>query len=685
MVGKKYKPLFDYYLKEDVRNKENLYTIVTADFVSTEDGTGVVHIAPAFGDDDMNLGKEKDLSFIQHVGMNGVIKEGNGEFSGMHVKPEEDVQKTDVEIIKYLAKKGLLFDKEKYEHSYPHCWRCETPLINYATSSWFVKVTALKDKLLKNAKKINWTPGHLKDGRFGQWLEGSRDWAISRTRYWGNTMPVWKCDTCSEMKVFGSLEELNEAGGKKVTDLHKHIVDEVKFKCKCGGEMTRIPEVLDCWFESGSMPYGQMHYPFENQEKFEANFPAEYIAEGVDQTRAWFYVLHVLSTALFDKPAYKNVIANGIILAEDGKKMSKRLNNYPDPMELVGKYGADSLRYYLSTASVMRAEDLCFSEKGVDEVYKKVILITQNVLSFYKMFGEGGLGDKGGKGDNSHNVLDQWVVAMVEKMTKEVTENMETYDLVKSAKPIGEFINELSTWYIRRSRDRFKSEDENERNQAISTLRFVLERLSLVMAPFMPLMAENIWLELGNEGSVHLQDWPKAGKVSEKLLKEMEVARQFVELGLAARDEAGIKVRQPLQSLQYNGKDLGKDLEMIMADELNVKEVNSVKDVKGKSLAIKEGGDLKVGIETELTDELKQEGLLRELTRNINSLRRKKGLTRDDMVKLTYSTDGTELKKLFNNSDLVEQLKQNTRLTSVAEGGGDEEMKVNDEVMKISL
>jgi len=679
LIGKKYKPLFDYYLDQDVPNKENLYTIIDADFVSTEDGTGVVHLAPAFGEDDMRVGQEKNLSFIQHVGMDGKIKEGNGEFSGLSVKPEGDVQKTDVEIVKYLANKGLLFAKEKYEHSYPHCWRCDTPLINYATSSWFIKVTAIKEKLLKNAKDINWTPAYLKEGRFGQWLENARDWAISRSRYWGNTMPVWRCDSCDEVKVFGSSAELVEASGQEVTDLHKHIVDKITLKCKCGGEMKRIPEVLDCWFESGSMPYGQMHYPFENKEKFEANFPAEFIAEGVDQTTAWFYVLHVLSTALFDKPAYKNVIANGIVLAEDGQKMSKRKQNYPDPSEIFEKYGADALRYYMLTSPVMRAEDFCFSEKGVDDVYKKVIIIMQNVLSFYQMFADGSVQSN----EKSKNILDQWVISKLNETHAEVDKYMRVYDLPRATKPIGEFITELSTWYVRRSRDRFKSEEKSE---ALTTLKYVLEKLSLIMAPFMPLLAEYVWQELGNKESVHLQDWPIIEKFDETVLKDMILVRQVVELGLSARDEKVIKVRQPLQSVKYQIKKFSDQLEQIIADELNVKEVQSVENLEEQAdQVIKQISNIKVGLSVSLTDELKQEGLVRELTRQINSLRRKQGLTITDTVKLVYSTEGIELKKMFANSDLVEQLKKNTLLSAVEVGVGENEVKINDEAVSISL
>ncbi|EKE18565.1 MAG: hypothetical protein ACD_9C00293G0001, partial [uncultured bacterium] len=340
LIGKKYKPVFDYYNNPETENFENGWKIVGGSFVGAEDGTGIVHIAPAFGEDDLNLGKENNLPFIQHVGMNGIIKPEATDFAGLNVKPSDDRSSTDVEIIKYLAKKGTLFAKEKYEHSYPHCWRCDTPLMNYATSSWFVKVSEIKSDAIELAKEIHWSPENIKEGRFGKWLEGARDWSISRQRFWASVIPVWKCE-CGEIKVFGSVGELEAASGQEIDDLHKHVVDKIVFPCtKCNAQMQRVPDVLDTWFDSGSMPYAQQHYPFENTEKFDQNFPAEFIAEGVDQTRAWFYYLHIIATAIKRSPAFKNVIVNGIVLAEDGKKMAKKLKNYPDPMLMFDKYGA---------------------------------------------------------------------------------------------------------------------------------------------------------------------------------------------------------------------------------------------------------------------------------------------------------------------------------------------------------
>jgi len=681
LVGKKYVPLFDYYKDADLINKKNIYIIESADFVSTEDGTGVVHIAPAFGEDDMRLGQEKKLSFIQHVGQDGRFTADVKDFAGMEVKPKEDPTSTDVEILKHLTAKGLIFSKEKYAHSYPFCWRCESPLLNYATSSWFVKVAEQKDALLKNAEGINWVPDHLKEGRFGQWLEGARDWSISRSRYWGTPLPVWKCE-CGAVKVIGSKKELEEFGGVKVEDLHKHFVDKIEMPCeKCGAKMKRISEVLDCWFESGSMPYAQMHYPFENKEKFEQNFPAEFIAEGVDQCRCWFYVLHVLSTSLFNKKGYKNVVVNGILLAEDGQKMSKSKKNYPDPMLVVDKYGADALRFYLTSASVMRAEDLCFSEKGVDEVYKKVVLILMNVLNFYKMY-ESRVDVKA----KSENVLDQWLMTKTNLLIQEVSEKMEAYELTKAARPIADYIDELSTWYVRRSRDRFK--EESEISPAGATLRQALEKLSLVLAPFMPYLAEHIWQTLGNKDSVHLQDWPEVDKkaIDKKILEDMSRVREIVELGLAARDEAKVKVRQPLQYIRYEAKELNKEFEKIIAEELNVKEVKWTEGIIPKpGRMMKESGDLKVALNLEITEELKWEGLVREITRQINNLRKEAGFTIDDKADLVYSTESEQLKEFFTKENFVEQLKKATLLASIIVGEGMNEVKVNEEKLKISL
>jgi isoleucyl-tRNA synthetase len=633
LEGKKYKPLFDYFLNADLKNKENLYTIQLANFVTIEDGTGVVHIAPAFGEDDMNLGKEKKLPLIQHVKMNGQIINEVTDFKGMEVKPKDGPQSTDAKIIEFLEKKNLVFKSEKFAHSYPYCYRCDSPLLNYATSSLFVKITEIKGKLLNAAKNISWVPAHIKEGRFGNWLEGARDWSISRQRFWGSVIPIWVCDKCGEKKVIGSIEELKKLSNREITDLHKHFVDKITFNCECGGIMKRVSDVLDCWFESGSMPYGQVHYPFENKEKFEKNFPAKFIAEGADQTRAWFYYLHVLATAIKNKEAFKNVIVNGIVLAENGKKMSKKLNNYPDPMEIFEKYGADAIRYYLAVSPVMKAEDLCFSEKAVDEVVKKVLMLILNVLSFYKLYEEKSIKSS----SRSRSILDKWIISKTESLKQEITDGYEKYDINLATRPIEGFVGELSTWYLRRSRERIKSNKKSEKKNAIQTLSYVLLELSKVIAPAMPFIADYLHHELRGGGqSVHLKDWPRINKnlINKKLEEKMELIRQICSQALQKRVEAGIKVRQPLLELKIPRYRLEKQLVNLIKDEVNVKDIAF--DVK-----LKEG----VILNTVMTDELKEEGLIRDFVRQVQALRKENGLTPKDKIRVIFGN--TELEKLI--------------------------------------
>ena len=660
LVDRKYQPLFPYFNKSKLPRRKNAFTVYAADFVTTEEGTGVVHIAPGFGEDDLNLGREKKLPLITHVTVDGHFTPEVKDFAGLPVKPIDDPKSTDKKIVDFLQARDSLFATSEFSHSYPHCWRCETPLLNYATESWFVKVTKIKTKAIKLAQKIGWTPEHIKEGRFGKWLEGARDWSISRQRFWASVMPIWQCDqACGEQIVFGSAAELEAASGQTVADLHKHVVDLVTFACKkCGGIMRRVPDVLDTWFDSGSMPYAQMHYPFENQERFEKNFPAEFIAEGVDQTRAWFYYLHVLATALKKKPAFKNVIVNGIVLAEDGKKMSKKLNNYPDPNVVLETYGADALRYYLLSSPVMEAESINFSETGVKEAQQQTVNLLENVLSFYLLFAK----DLPAGQPKSKHPLDRWIVARLHQLIAQATEAMEDYDLVHAVRPIQGFIGDLSRWYVRRSRDRFKAGDK----AAVRTLGYVLAELAKVIAPFMPFIAESIYqqLQLGEPAStakrgesVHLDAWPKAGKrlINPELLAQMEQARTIVERGLAARALAGIKIRQPLQRFCSEAVEkLPPELVEIVCDELNVKEV-----VQGPE-----------ALDTTITDALKLEGLSREVIRQLNQLRKETGLTIDDKVVL-YQTGLDELFTQFGK-----EIKQATGATKVTPGEAEKMVEV---------
>ena len=642
-------------MDEIIKFKNNAYKIYSADFVTAEDGTGIVHIAPAFGEDDMKLGKENNLPFVQHVGMDGVFDEDlsvdSNKFKGLNVKPLDDHMATDVEIIKYLAGHNLLFSKAKYEHSYPHCWRCDTPLINYATSSWFVAITKIKAQLLENAQEINWSPDYLKNGRFGNWLEGARDWSISRQRFWASAIPIWECE-CGERLVIGSVKELENLSGQKITDIHKDKVDKIKLKCpKCKQEMTRIPDVLDCWFESGSMPYAQLHYPFENKEKFEDNFPAQFIAEGIDQTRAWFYYLHAIAGGVKGSRAFNNVIANGIVLAEDGKKMSKKLQNYPDPMFVLEKYGADALRSYLLASPVMLSENLNFSEKGVEEALRKNIMLLWNVYKFYEMYADKTTIGDIELGKKSDNVLDLWVIAKLNVLIDDVATAMEKYNLVKAMRPITEFIDELSTWYLRRSRDRFKDEAGDDKNKALETIRYVMGKLAIVIAPFMPFMAENLWQRVSGynfqdgEKSVHLEKWLEIekGDGDAAILEKMALVRQAAELGLAKRDEAKIKIRQMLNKAiikSPEAKILNEQGYLdLLKDELNVKEIKW------------QAGDsdiLSAELDLEITPELKQEGLKRDLVRFINMLRKDFNLSLNDRAKAYIGSDSEEIKTLLN-------------------------------------
>lgn len=687
LAGLEYEPLFSYFA-----DTPKAFRVVSAEFVSTEDGTGVVHIAPAFGEDDYKIGEKEGLSLVQHVTMEGKFIPAVTDFPNMDVKPKDDPTRTDVEVIKWLAHNNKLFSKEKIEHSYPHCWRCDTPLLNYATSSWFVKVTELKDQLLKNNEGIHWVPGHIKEGRFGKWLEGARDWAISRNRYWGTPLPIWESED-GDVICVGSAAELEELSGQKVTDLHKHIIDKYVIK-KDGKEYHRISEILDVWFESGSMPYGQMHYPFENKKKFETGFPAEFIAEGQDQTRGWFYTLHVLATALTSgkkpsipvkksEPAFKNVIVNGIVLAEDGKKMSKRLKNYPEPNIVLEKYGADAMRYYLVTSPVMAAESLNFSEAGVREMYNKVINTVWNILEFYKMYAtDKKVEDKAKK---ESNVLDKWILSKLQLLVKDSTKGMENYELVNASRSILDFVTELSQWYVRRSRDRFKGDECADKKSAIDTLGYVLLTLSKVMAPFTPFIAEKIYLTLGGEKeSVHLDEWPGVNEkmIDKKLMDEMDFARKVVEVGLAIRAEKGIKVRQPLSRLVLS-EALSKDLFAIIADELNVKKVEIGRTEAGENFVIKEDSNVNVGLDILITEELKKEGIVRELVRTINQMRKDQKLTINDTVVIKYDTNDDLLNSVF--TDYKDEIMKSVLAEKIEAGTEGEEVEIGGGKLKLSV
>lgn len=632
LVGKAYKPLFDYYAKDlNLKNRQNGWKVYIADFITANDGTGIAHEAPTFGADDWALLKKVDLPFVQHIKMDGIFKPETGEFAGVDLKPRakdkpEEIREADLTMVKALEQKGLVFSYEKYEHAYPHCWRCDTALLNYATSSWFVAVEKIKPRLLKAAKKITWVPEHIKEGRFGQWLAGARDWSISRQRFWANTIPVWRCETCKKEHVFASAEELKKASGVLVTDLHKDIVDGVVFDCSCGGQTKRVPDVLDTWFDSGSMPFATNR-----------SIPAHFIAEAAEQTIKWFYYQHVLASALFGKEAFKNAVATGIIVAEDGRKMSKKLKNYPDPSYIIEKYGADTLRFYILSSPLMQAENLSFSEKGVDELAKKNIGRLSNVLEFYKLYE-----NKTPVNNNSKNVLDRWMLARLKELIQTSTEGYESYRLDAAARPLTDFIDDLSVWYLRRSRDRFK-EDGLDKTAALATLRYVLHQLSLVMAPVMPFFAEYLFAAVKPEGaaeSVHLSAWPNVQKIAKSesaMISQMNEVRAIVAQALAERNAKAIKVRQPLQSLKIKSekaKALSPELLDLIKDEVNVKEIRFDGTISQE-----------VQLDTVINKELKAEGLAREIVRFVQDMRKEAGLIPSDEITLSF--DGLDLEETY--------------------------------------
>ncbi len=565
LAGLRYKPLFDFF------QDQNAFRVILEEAVSVEEGTGIVHSAPAFGELDFFACKREGIELVCPVDNNGRFTSEVPLWAGILVKD------ADKEIARELKKKGLLFYQGTVQHRYPFCWRSDTPLIYKAVRTWFVAVEKIKERLLEVNSQIDWMPDHIKEGRFGKWLESARDWAISRNRYWGTPIPIWK-NAKGDVQVIGSIAELEKRTGKKIDDLHRHHIDALTFD-----GFKRIPEVFDCWFESGSMPYAQNHYPFESKMEFEKNFPADFIAEGIDQTRGWFYTLTVLSAALFKKPAFKHIIVNGIILAEDGNKMSKRLKNYPDPEAVISKYGADAIRLYMLGSPAVRAEDLRFSEKGVEHVLRQVLIPFWNSFIFLSTYAQiYHFKPDGNKKPEA--LIDRWILSMTQKLVSDVEEGMESYDLNRAVQPLIGFIDQLTNWYIRRCRSRFWADDDTpDRKEAFQTLYDVLLTLSKVAAPFIPFLSDAIYRELRTEkmpDSVHLADFPKVqGELrDEELEKEVLAAQSAVSLGHALRKEHKLKVRQPLSkahlitSNQELLNALQKQMQLI-ADELNVKEV----------------------------------------------------------------------------------------------------------------
>ena len=842
LVGKKYLPPFDYFTEKDIENKDGAWQVYGADFVTLEEGTGLVHIAPAFGADDLSLAEENGIPIVHHVSISGEFTADVTDFAGMKVKPrdegEEEHLTADIEILKYLLNKDLLFDKENIHHQYPLCWRCDTPLLNYATSSWFVEVSKFKDKLVEENQKVNWVPKAIGSNRFGNWLEGARDWAISRERFWGAPLPVWKSEDGEDVTIITSLEDLKkrikssnkfyamrhgeaehnvkeimsslpsnehhltEKGkenvkeasdqlkdhdidlvffspmmrtketaelvselldipeeniivedrfteyksgsfeGKPVSawheemdkierfseavdggetynqlrarmmeaifnidekyqdkniliishglplslalwgsdclsnkeilkrrdagegistgelvefdfwpyphnknyelDLHRPHIDEITWKNKDGQKMTRIDSVFDCWFESGSMGYASKHYPFEDNDfspKEGKGYPANFISEGLDQTRGWFYSSLVLGVGLFDQSPYKNVIVNGLVLAEDGQKMSKSKQNYPPVSDILNNQGADALRFFLVNSPLVRGENVSLSDDEVDEVVKKVMHRLTNTYSFVEMYTTNKEREAALEKDiKTDNILDRWILARLNLLIQHVTDGLESYQIDKAAKPLVGFIDDLSTWYVRRSRDRIRGDEGDDRDQSIKMTLYVMQEVSKVLAPFMPFLAETLYQDVTlkqKEESVHLADWPQPTQdVSEDdvLLKDMAVLREAASHAHDLRSQAELKVRQPLALLTLRDDRLKGKTELldILADEVNVQRI----DFDGSI-------DQPAVLNTDLTDDLKRKGVVRECIRSIQRLRKKADLDTSEMITLAIDTDAS--------------------------------------------
>ncbi|MDZ7725672.1 MAG: isoleucine--tRNA ligase [candidate division KSB1 bacterium] len=579
-----YEPFFDFIEPE----KRAHYTLL-ADFVSTSDGSGIVHIAPAFGEDDYQVGKKYDLPVVNPVNKSGQFMEMVTPWAGKFVKD------ADVDILVDLKHRGLLYKSEKIEHSYPHCWRCKSPLLYYARKSWYIETTAIKEKLIRNNNKINWYPAEVGSGRFGEWLDNVIDWSLSRDRFWGTPLPVWRCESCEHSDCIGGIEELREKGRDVPDDLdlHKPYVDQIDLTCpECGGSMKRVPEVIDCWFDSGSMPYAQWHYPFENVEKFQSQFPADFISEGVDQTRGWFYSLLVIGAFLFDEPTYKTCVSLGHILDKDGQKMSKSKGNVVNPFVAMDKYGADTLRWYLLTVSPPWLPTR-FDPEGMNEVNRKFFGTLVNTYNFFIMYAEidkfqYNKNERIPVGDRSE--IDRWICSSLHTLTQKVTELLQVYDLTKAGRAISEFvIDDLSNWYVRRSRRRFwKSEMGKDKQGAFQTLYECLITISRIMAPIAPFISEAVYKNLTAKqddmsDSVHLCEYPRSGSGfvdyhDDTLEERMNLVRRIVEAGRSVRNDTGIRVRQPLNAIvvvapDQRRRDLLKGMEPLITDELNVKQI----------------------------------------------------------------------------------------------------------------
>ena len=737
LVGRRYAPLFPYFA-----DHANAFQVVSGDFVTTDDGTGVVHMAPGFGEDDQRVCEEHGIALVVPVDSRGRFTAEVPDYEGELVFDANPL------VIRDLKARGVVVRHETYDHPYPHCWRTGTPLIYRAVSSWFVKVTAIKDRMVELNQQINWTPDHIKDGSFGKWLANARDWTISRNRFWGAPIPVWRSDdpTYPRIDVYGSLDEIERDFGVRPTDLHRPLVDDLVRPNPDDptgrSMMRRVPEVLDCWFESGSMPFAQVHYPFENREWFESHYPGDFIVEYIGQTRGWFYTMHVLATALFDRPAFLNCVSHGIVLGDDGAKMSKSLRNYPDPMRVFDEYGADAMRWYLLGSSILRGGDFSVTEEGIRDTVRQVLLPLWNTWYFLSLYANAE-GRTGSFRTDSTDLLDRYVLAKTRAMVESVTEAMDDYDLFAACSHLRSFLDALTNWYVRRSRDRFWEGDQ----AAIDTLHTVLDIVCRVAAPLLPLTTEAVYQGLTGQRSVHLADWPDAALLpaDADLVATMDMARDVCSVTLRVRKAHQRRVRQPLATLTVAvpGAAVLQPLAALIADEVNVKRVVLTDDVAsvasndlqvvpavlGPRLggrtqevikAVKSGnwrrdgdtvvagdvvlepgeyqlklvvagdaasaslpdGDGVVVLDTEVTPELEAEGTTRDVMRLVQQARRDAGLAVSDRIVLTLGVPQSVRRALQANEAM---LAAETLAVEVRYDGGDPNNELDGEPVFIGV